>query len=97
MKLQRAARNGKPIDFRIETIPERIRHKVGGIVINEPDRYIIVINDRTATWRAFGHELAHVFCGHFDENGSKKIAEKEREADRKAFRYYALWKLGLLH
>ena len=97
MKLQKASRNGKPIDIYIDSFPEKITH-VLGFTIDREDKYIISISDRTPhTRRTIGHELAHVFCGHFDENASKKIAEKELEANRYAFRYYVLWRLGLLN
>lgn len=97
-QLRGATYNGKPIDIYVDTFPEKITH-VFGFTINRDDKFIISVSDRTPNIRqTLGHELAHVFCDHLNKEKYQEWSrDMEREADRKALRYYALWRMGLLH
>lgn len=44
--------------------------------------------------QALGHELAHIYLGHF--NKRQTIAQDEREADAQAWNYYRAFRDGLL-
>ena len=87
-------RNGKKIIIYRTQFPEEIRENVRGMAAEAADRYYVVIDQELtaeAKRKVLGHELAHIFLGHFDNNRSNDQAA-EAEADQEAEKYYRLYK-----
>lgn len=86
--------------------PEEIRGIVRGVTSADNDGFFVLIDctrGQVAQRRTLGHELAHIFLGHFDrsdiewellEKGTRFITDRriEAEADRHAWKYYRLYK-----
>lgn len=86
-------RNGKKIIVSYIMFPEEMRENVRGMAAEAADRYYVVIDQELteeAKRKALGHELAHIFLGHFDNNRSNDQAA-EAEADQEAEKYYRLY------
>lgn len=86
-------RNGKKIIISFVKFPKEIRENVHGMAAEAADRFYVVIDQELTEEekrKAIGHELAHIFLGHFDNNRSNDPAA-EAEADREAARYYRLY------
>ena len=89
----------KSIRIKFEPFPEQLRGRIKSFVINKNhgENYLIVIDStRAPIVQRFllGHELAHVFRGHFEKSISIGFAEKD--ADRHAWQYYRMYRDGLL-
>lgn len=96
---------GRQIKITRCPFPETIRGKVRGVTIYDKDGFFVVIDSargRVAQRRTLGHELAHIFLGHFDrsdiewkllQKGDRFITDREieAEADRYAWKYYRLY------
>ena len=97
---------GRQIKITRCPFPETIRGKVRGLTIYDKDGFFVVIDStrgQVAQRRTLGHELAHIFLGHFDRSdiewqqlpkGSRFITDRkiEAEANRHAWKYYRLYK-----
>ena len=89
---------GRKVVVMYRRFPEENRIDTRGFVVKEDGRYTVIINaDMSQIHRNFtlGHELAHVFCGHLDRQGLN-FAEKEHEADTKAWDYFKAYRDGCL-
>ena len=96
---------GRQIKITRCPFPETIRGKVRGVTSHDKDGFFVVIDStrgQVAQRRTLGHELAHIFLGHFDrsniewkllQNGTRFITDREieAEADRYAWKYYRLY------
>ena len=96
---------GRQIKITRCPFPETIRGKVRGVTIYDKDGFFVVLDSargRVAQRRTLGHELAHIFLGHFDrsdiewkllQKGDRFITDREieAEADRYAWKYYRLY------
>lgn len=96
---------GRQIKITRCPFPETIRGKVRGVTSHDKDGFFVVIDStrgQVAQRRTLGHELAHIFLGHFDrsdiewellEKGTRFITDREieAEADRHAWKYYRLY------
>ena len=96
---------GRQIKITRCPFPETIRGKVRGVTIYDKDGFFVVIDSargRVAQRRTLGHELAHIFLGHFErsdieckllQKGDRFITDREieAEADRYAWKYYRLY------
>ena len=96
---------GRQIKITRYPFPEIIRGRVRGLTSHDKDGFFVVIDStrgQVAQRRTLGHELAHIFLGHFDrsdikwqplESGTHFIIDKviEAEADRHAWKYYRLY------
>lgn len=89
----------RSVKIEFAPFPERFRGIIRGYatVITEREKYLIVVDSTRAPIvqrRTIGHELAHVFRGHFDTKLSIEFVEKD--ASRHAWEYYRLYRDGLL-
>ena len=96
---------GRQIKITRCPFPETIQGKVRGLTSHDKDGFFVVIDStrgQVAQRRTLGHELAHIFLGHFDRSdiewqplttGTHFITDKaiEAEADRHAWKYYRLY------
>ena len=96
---------GRTIKITRCPFPETIRDKVRGVTSTDKGGFFVLIDStrgQVAQRRTLGHELAHIFLGHFDrsdikwqllETGTRFITDKgiEAEADRYAWKYYRLY------
>lgn len=90
--------NGKPVRIEYAPFPAALRDAVKGISSADPSGYFILIDStRGAQQRrhTLGHELAHVYLNHLEGAGTA-LADAEREARANAWRFYRLYKQGLL-
>ena len=86
-------RNGKKIIIYRTQFPEEIRENVHSMAAEGPEKYYVVIDQELteeAKRKALGHELAHIYLGHFDNNRSND-PEAEAEADQEAEKYFNLY------
>ena len=68
--------------------------KVHGMIQEIESGYILAINSDSCDIvrrHAFGHELAHIALGHMHQI-ERPIAECEREANRRAWEFYRLYR-----
>ena len=97
MKLREInAPNGKPITIRLLPFPAESQD-IGGGTVDTGDGYFVAVNtnqSRRRQRRTVGHELHHIFAGHFD--GDRDIAEIEDEANRAALWTFIRYRLRLL-
>lgn len=96
---------GRQIKITRYPFPGAIRGKVRGVTSHDKDGFFVLIDStrgQVAQRRTLGHELAHIFLGHFDrsdiewellEKGTRFITDRgiEAEADRHAWKYYRLY------
>lgn len=86
---------GKTIEVNKLDLPAGI---FGATACNEAEaKYQVYINGSVAgivQRHTLGHELAHIFLGHFESD--LPLWAKEREAEEKAWDYYRAYKAGLL-
>lgn len=97
---------GRTIKITWEPFPETIRGKVRGLTSADSTGFFVIIDSTRgpqAQRFTLGHELAHIFLGHFDRRdaewkplteGVRFITDRnlETEANRHAWRYYRLYK-----
>lgn len=97
--------NGRPVKIVYEVFPQQIQGKIKGVTFAGTDEYIIMIDSSRhpqAQRHTLGHELAHIYLGHFDrsgvawelmpDGGSFSHDETlEREANAHAWEYYRLF------
>lgn len=87
-------RNGKRIIIYHFPIPEgQTSEDLHGLVGEDANKYYILVNSSLTEEEqqaALGHELAHIFLGHLDDERSND-QEAEAEADREAGKYYQLY------
>lgn len=90
------APDGKPIRFGKLPLPKEIR----GATIARERGYTIALNSRRcgiAQRLTLGHELAHVFLGHYErERKRESVKAQEREARRCALKFSMLYFLRLI-
>lgn len=87
------------VKIKYEQFPDQIRGKIRGLSIarNDGKDFLVIIDSSRAKIsqrRTLGHELAHIFRGHFNSEISLSFAEKD--ADLHAWEYYRLFRDGLL-
>lgn len=78
-------------------LPEQLQGKIKGMSTKIGNDYRIIIDStRYHIEQRFvlGHELAHIYMKHHESNIS--TTEAEYEADRNAWKYYRLYRDGLL-
>lgn len=81
---------GKDIVIYRTIFPEQLRSRVRGMTERDGDVYSVLIDGSqpdAVQQHTLGHELAHIFLNHFDENRTGKAAEDE--ADAAAGYYYS--------
>ena len=102
--------NGRPVKIVYEVFPQQIQGKIKGFTSASTDEYIIMIDSSRhpqAQRHTLGHELAHIYLGHFDRSGVawkllpdawqySQDKELEREANANAWKYYRLFINGKL-
>lgn len=79
-------------------LPEDVRWDKWGFTIHEGDLYTVIINadiSLPTQHKVLGHELAHIFCNHFERKDLDRDS-KEEEANQKAWEYYKAYKAGKL-
>lgn len=89
--------NGKQIVIDYIPFPENIQGCVYGMIAEGKTSYIILIDSTRSALtqrRAIGHELAHLYLNHFQSG--KPVAEKELEANKRAWDFYRQYKSGTL-
>ena len=89
---------GHKIAIIYRRMPEGVTENNWGFTIKEEDLYTVIINAEISLpsqCQVLGHELAHIFCGHF-EMKDVDPEFKENEANEKAWEYYELYKEGRL-
>lgn len=100
MKLRTiTAPNGKPVTFQLVPFPEIAQGVIFAATADLGREYRVSIDStrpRRDQRRSLGHELAHVFLGHFDRPKGTDPEELENEANRNAARYYAAYRLRLI-
>jgi hypothetical protein len=99
VKKEQLSHNGKSIKIKYVSFPKELQGFAGGFVSEKRDsRYLIVI-DRTRIpllqRKALGHELAHIYMNHFDQD-KRPVQDIEKEANINAWKYYRLYKSGSL-
>ena len=75
-------------------MPGGVTENNWGFTIKEESLYTVIINADISLHsqnHVLGHELAHIFCGHF-EMKDVDPEFKENEANEKAWEYYELYK-----
>lgn len=85
------------VSIKYEPFPEQLQGSTSGFTVARRGKYMVVIDSTRAgivQRRTIGHELAHIFLGHFEKKIPTLIAE--READRRAWEYYRLYRDGQL-
>lgn len=86
---------GQTVHILYRHFMEPLRGEVSGATIQDsPTAYTAFIDaDANKQERAhtLGHELAHIFCGHFNRPGAA-VDELEQEAESKAAEYYRAYK-----
>jgi len=85
--------SGQPVRIIFADFPQDIQGKVRGVTRATAKGYTVLIDSSrpAQTQRhTIGHELAHIFLKHFEI--SSDIAAIEREANKKAWHYYRLYK-----
>ena len=86
--------NGKSIEITFTAFPEGPIH---GCITDLGERYLILIDSnsyRLQQYHALGHELAHLFLGHFDS--SRPVMDLEHEANERAWEFYRAYRNGTL-
>lgn len=100
MKLRTiTAPDGKPITFQRVPFPKIAQGVIWGATADLGREYRVSIDSTRPPKmqrEALGHELAHVFLGHFDRPKGTDPEELEDEANRNAARYYRRYVLRLL-
>ena len=89
---------GRKVAIIYRRFPEDVRLKNWGFTINEGDLYTVIINTDISLptqHEVLGHELAHIFCNHFERKDLDRDS-KEEEANQKAWEYYEAYKAGKL-
>jgi len=89
----------RSVKIKFEPFPEQLRGQIKGIsTALGADKYMIIIDSTRSPIeqrRTLGHELAHVYRGHFDEE-NLSIDFVERDANRYQWKYYRMFRDGLL-
>ena len=78
--------------------PKTLDGTIGNFTILEDDLYTVIINadiSLPTQHEVLGHELAHIFCNHFQRKDLDRDS-KEEEANQKAWEYYEAYKAGKL-
>ena len=89
---------GRKVAIIYRRLPENVRWDNWGFTIHEGDLYTVIINadiSLPTQHEVLGHELAHIFCNHF-ERKDLDCDCKEEEANQKAWEYYKAYKAGKL-
>ena len=85
---------GRKVAIIYRRMPDGKREDNWGFTIKEGDLYTVVINAEISIptqQHVLGHELAHIFCGHFEMKDADPDF-KEREANQKAWEYYEAYR-----
>lgn len=100
MKLRTiTAPDGKPVTFQLVPFPKIAQGVIFAATADLGSEYRVSLDStrpRRDQRRSLGHELAHVFLGHFDRPKGTDPEELEEEANRNAARYYRRYVLRLL-
>lgn len=101
--------NNGPVRIIYTVFPEEMQGEIKGFTAADKKEYIVFIDSsrHPQTQRhTLGHELAHIYLGHFDRGGNvwKSAAgarylqdeTMEREANANAWKYYRLFLNGNL-
>ena len=89
---------GRKVAIIYRRMPEGKREDNWGFTIKEVDLYTDIINadiSLPSQRHVLGHELAHIFCGHFEMKNIGR-EQKEEEANLKAWEYYEAYRDGEL-
>ena len=89
---------GRKVVIIYRRFPEDVRWDNWGFTIQEGDLYTVIINEDISLptqHKVLGHELAHIFCNHFQRKDLDRDS-KEEEANQKAWEYYEAYKAGKL-
>lgn len=87
---------GHDIRLSIVALPESVEGITGQM---QRDSYWILINEKLCLLHqafAIGHELAHIFLGHFNGQCNCQLENMEHEADRKAWSFFRLYRSGAI-
>ena len=79
-------------------MPKDLDKKFRGVTIKENGVYTVIINQNLPAFvrmHTLGHELAHIFCGHFEVE-DPNVPLQEIEANHLAWDYYVAYKKGTL-
>ena len=108
---KRLERRGKPIEIKYISFPGELKRLIRGATVERDDHFTVLIDsDLNADQlkRTLGHELAHIFLGHFDDRGGDwrplpdqgqymQDPARERAADDHALEYYQMYIKKELH
>ena len=100
MKLREiTAPDGKRITFQQVPFPKIAQGIIFAATADLGNEYRVTLDStrpRRDQRRSLGHELAHVFLGHFERPKGTDPEELEEEANRTAARFYVAYRLRLI-
>ncbi len=85
--------NGKEIRIKFFEFPIEVQGSVRGFAKAFDNSYTIAIDSSRAEIvqrHTLGHELAHIFLNHHEQD--RPVMEQEAEADREAWNYYRAYR-----